>query len=133
MKRTPLKRKSKSEIKKVQELLWSECRRIQIARYKLPDGSWRCFTCDKPVDGSNKQLGHFIANSVGGALLRYNLDNLRIQCYYCNINLGGNGAIFYKKLLEEMGQEHIDELFRLKNKTTKALDHYIKLLGEYKS
>lgn len=128
-----MKRKSKSETRKVQDKLWSECRRIQIERYKLPDGSWRCFTCQKQIDGSNKQLGHFIPNSVGGALLRYNLDNLRLQCYYCNINLGGNGAVFYKNLLEEKGQEHIDKLFQLKGQTTKALDHYLLLLDKYAS
>lgn len=133
MKKTPLKRKSKSDIKKLQELLWQECRRIQIEKYKLNDGTWKCFTCDKQIDGSNKQLGHFIANSVGGALLRYNLNNLRLQCYYCNINLGGNGAVFYKKLLEEKGQEHIDELFRLKNQTTNAHEHYRNLFEEYKN
>jgi glucokinase len=33
MKRTPLKRKSKSAIRKVQDLLWQECRRIIKKRY----------------------------------------------------------------------------------------------------
>lgn len=128
MKRSPLKRKSKSDNRKLQDEIWQHCRRITLAKYPEPH---TCFTCDKPVSGSNRQLGHFIANSVGGALLRYNLDNLRLQCYYCNINLGGNGAVFYKKLLEEKGQEHIDNLFRLKTQTIKATDHYLQLLEEY--
>lgn len=132
MRRSPLKRKSKSETRKVQDALWQECRRITLERYEK-NGKHYCFTCDKEVSGSNRQLGHFIANSVGGALLRYNLDNLRIQCYYDNINLGGNGAIFYKRLIEEKGQKHIDKLFALKNETTKALDHYKTLLEEYKN
>lgn len=132
MKRTKLKRKSKSETRKVQDELWQECRRISLKRYLQKDETHRCFTCDKPVEGSNRQLGHFIPNSVGGALLRYNLDNLRIQCYYCNINLGGNGSEFYRRLLKEKGQEYIDKLFQLKNQTVKALDHYKQLLDEYK-
>lgn len=132
MRKTPLKRKSKSLTRKVQDDLWQECRRISKTLYKPPGGVHKCFTCDKPIEGSNCQLGHFIPNSVGGALLRYNLDNLRLQCYYCNINLGGNGAIFYKRLLAEKGQEHIDKLFELKNQTTKAIDHYIMLLDKYK-
>jgi ribosomal protein L37AE/L43A len=133
MKRTSIKRKSKSSTRKLQDELWQECRRIAIEKYKQKDGTWKCFTCGKPIDGSNKQLGHFIPNSVGGALLRYNLDNLRLQCYYCNINLGGNGSTFYKNLLEENGQEYINKLFQLKGQTTKAEDHYKKLLTEYKS
>lgn len=122
--------KKKSEIKKVQELLWQECRRITKAKY-IKDVKYYCFTCGKPIEKSNCQLGHFIPNSVGGALLRYNLDNLRLQCYYCNINLGGNGAVFYKNLLEEKGQEHIDKLFQLKGQTCKAIDHYLELLTDY--
>lgn len=132
MKRSPLKRKSKSETRKIQDLLWQECRRIQIEKYKDKDGKWHCFTCEKEIDGKDKQLGHFIPNSVGGALLRYNLNNLRLQCYYCNINLGGNGSEFYRRLLKEMSQKHIDELFLLKRQTTNALDHYKILLEEYK-
>lgn len=132
LKKTKLKRKSKSDSRKLQDELWQECRRITLMRYEK-NGKHYCFTCDKEIDGSNRQLGHFIANSVGGALLRYNLDNLRLQCYYDNINLGGNGAVFYKRLLEEKGQEHIDELFRLKNQTTNALDHYKALLEKYRN
>ena len=100
-----------------------------MSRYPEPH---QCFTCGKPISGSNRQLGHFIPNSVGGALLRYDLNNLRLQCYYCNINLGGNGAVFYAKLLQEKGQKHIDTLFQLKVQTTKALTHYLKLLEEYR-
>jgi len=122
-------RKKKSEIKKIQEELWQECRRIIKLRYPKPH---YCFTCDKPIEKSNCQLGHFIPRSVGGALLKYNLDNLRLQCYFCNINLGGNGSEFYRKLVLEKGQEHVDKLFKLKQQTTKASDHFIKLLEEYK-
>jgi hypothetical protein len=131
MKRTALKRKSKSETKKIQDELWQECRRITKAKY-LRNGKYYCFTCDKEIEGSNCQLGHFIPNSVGGALLRYNLDNLRLQCYYDNINLGGNGSEFYRRMVAENGQEFVDKLFELKNQTVKASDHYITLLEKYK-
>lgn len=47
--------------------------------------------------------------------MRYHLDNLRIQDYRCNINLGSNGAVFLYKLQQEIGQERVDELFNLKN------------------
>ncbi len=133
MKRGTLKRKSKSPIRKVQDELWQECRRIVKERYIKNNCAHFCFTCDKIIEGSNCQLGHFIPNSVGGALLRYNLDNLRLQCYYCNINLGGNGSEFYRRLVLEKGQEHVDKLFQLKGQTTKAIDHYLKLLEEYKN
>jgi hypothetical protein len=131
MRRTPLRKKSKSETRKVQNELWQECRRIILSRYAR-NGQNYCYTCDKPIEKSNRQVGHFIPNSVGGALLRYKLDNLRPQCYYCNINLGGNGSEFYKRLVAEKGQEYVDKLFALKGKTINALEHYKKLLEEYK-
>ena len=122
-----LKRKSKSDTRKVQDKLWEQCKRIIRAKYGNT-----CYTCGKTgLEGSSWQTGHFIPSSVGGALLRYNLSNLRIQCYYCNINLGGNGASFYRNMVECEGQEYVDELFALKNQTTKASDHYIQLLEEY--
>lgn len=128
-----MRRKSKSETRRIQDLLWIECRRIIRARY-IRDERYYCFTCDKEITGSGVQTGHFIPNSVGGALLRYNLDNLRLQCYYCNINLGGNGSEFYRKLVTEKGQPFVDALFELKNKgSVNALDHYKKLLAEYSS
>lgn len=133
MKRCKLKRKSKSPTRKLQDELWQECRRVIQGRYVLPDGTYRCFTCDKPIEKSNKQLGHFIPNACGGALLRYNLDNLRLQCYYCNINLSGNGSEFYRRLVIENGQAFVDNLFSIKNKgSVNAFQHYQKLLLEYK-
>lgn len=108
-------REPKSDIKKAKEKLWQLCRAITEKRYPNV-----CFTCDKPVMGSNRQLGHFIPNSVGGALLRYDLDNLRWQCYYDNINLGGNGSEFYPRLVKEIGQERVDALFEMKKMRVKA-------------
>jgi hypothetical protein len=70
--------------------------------------------------GSSWQTGHFIPSSVGGAFLRYELRNLRPQCYRCNIDLSGNGAMFYKLLVEREGQAYVDQLFLDKQKTTKA-------------
>ena len=129
MKKSPLRRKSKSDTRKVQDALWEHCKRIIRAKYGNT-----CYTCGKTgLTGSSYQTGHFIANSVGGALLRYNLKNLRIQCFYCNINLGGNGAVFYRNMVAREGQKYVDDLFALKNQTVKASDHFIQLLAEYEN
>lgn len=123
----------KLNIVKLQKLLWIECRRVADILYPPKNGVTYCYTCNKPISGSNKQLGHFLAKSVCGALLKYDMRNLRWQCYYCNINLGGNGATFYKNLANEKGQEYVDELFRIKNNVSiKAYDKYIEQLEEYK-
>ena len=49
----------------------------------------------------------------------------------CNIHLGGNGAEYLRRMIQEVGQENTDQLFKDKNKTVKAIDHYIKTLKEY--
>lgn len=108
-------RKKKTPEAKLKERLWELCRQITAKRYLDV-----CFTCDKPISGANRQLGHFIPRSVGGTLLRYNLDNLRWQCYYDNINLGGNGSEFYRRLVKEIGLGKTEQLFSLKNQTEKA-------------
>jgi len=121
VKKTPLKRKSKTPEAKLREKLWELCKQIIRKRYINKDGTWNCFTCGKRIDEPAKaQTGHFIPSAAGGAFLRYELRNLRIQDYYCNINLGGNGTEFYKRLVEAEGQEYVDQLFRDKQKIIKA-------------
>ncbi len=66
--------------------------------------------------------------------MKYDLKNLRPQCYGCNIDLGGNGSEFYRRLVQDEGQEYVDELFSRKNfllKETK--DFYFEKIAEYKA
>ena len=107
--------------KKLREELWNECKRIIRARYIRDDGMWNCFTCGALIDEPAKaHTGHCIPSSTCGAFLRYDLRNLRVQDYRCNINGGGQGAEFYKRLVETEGQEYVDQLFKDKHITIKA-------------
>jgi hypothetical protein len=118
---------------KLKAKLWELCKQITRKRYQLSDGNWNCFTCDAYLDEPAKaQTGHFIASSVCGVLLRYDLRNLRVQCYRCNINAGGNGAEYYRRLVLEKGQEYVNHLFEDKQKTIKAgRVFYETLISEY--
>lgn len=123
------KKKTPAQLKKI---LWEHCKRIVRARYVNKDGTWNCYTCGRPIlEPNNAHTGHFIPSGACGAFLRYDLRNLRIQDYYCNINLGGNGSSYYKHLVEEVGQEEVDQLFKDKNKTVKASDHILQLISDY--
>lgn len=127
MKKTKLKRKSKTPIAKTQQKLWELCK--QIIRLKYGN---TCYTCGKTgLVGSSWQTGHFIPKSTSGAYLKYDLRNLRPQCYRCNIDLSGNGAEFYKRLREREGQKYVDEIFKDKQRTTKAFDYYLTLIPKY--
>jgi len=128
VKKTLLRKKSKSNIKKIQDLLWQECRRIIDEQY-----GHDCYTCGaKNLQGSNRQLGHMWAKASLGAYLKYDIRILRYQCMRCNCHLGGQGAIFYKRMLKEEGKDFMDKLEQDRNVTVKASDYYPKLLAEYK-
>lgn len=127
MKKTKLKKSSKQSISLIQKKLWMECKRIIRSKYPPV-----CFTCGKPVQGVNDHTSHFIPKAACGAYLKYDLRNLRRCCWYCNIELGGNGSMFYKRLVETEGQKYVDDLFLDKQKIVKDMDYYILLLEKYK-
>lgn len=134
MKRTKLRKISKSTEKQIKDKIWQECRRIALVRFCNKDGTIDCYTCNaKDIQGSNRQLGHMWAKASLSALLKFDLRILRWQCMKCNIHYGGQGAIFYAKMLQEIGKDKMKELEDIKNKSApvKASDHYAKVLIEY--
>lgn len=104
------KTKTVTQLKKA---LWEECRRITKERYGNT-----CYTCRRtPLEGSNWHVGHFLTSSVCSMPLRYDLANLRPQCFACNIHKSGNWLAFESRLVEDEGQSYVDEL-KQKNKDT---------------
>jgi hypothetical protein len=148
LKRTPLKaktalkaagvkkRRTRSPMQKLKDQLWEECKRITRARYQTFDGTWRCYTCDARLELPKLcQTGHFIPSSVCSVELRYDLDNLRIQCYACNINKSGNWVEYEKRLRKDKGDDFPERL-KARNESTKGLsyreDWYAAYLKNYK-
>lgn len=132
----PRKRRTKSsDTKALKSKIWELCKAITRLRYQQLNGMWYCYTCDRLIDEPAKaQTGHFLASSTCGAFLRFSLRNLRVQDYYCNINLGGNGAEYYRRMVLEVGQDEVDQLFRDKQKIIKAdTIFYQNLLAEYQA
>lgn len=127
MKRTKLKKKSKQSISLIQRKIWVECKRIIRQKY----GN-KCFTCGRSdLQGSNWHTGHCFPKAALGASLKYDLRLLRPQCYNCNINLGGNGALFIENLRRVEGNDYVNQILADRNKTVKAYDHYLELLQIY--
>jgi hypothetical protein len=78
------------------------------------DGEWcQCYTCDKPIQigTTNCQGGHCLPK---GAFKNLYFDEraVRPQCYYCNINLGGQHYHFCQKLKLEIGLESFEDMER---------------------
>lgn len=73
-----------------------------------------------------------LAKGSLGAYLKYDLRVLRPQCYSCNINHGGMGAIYIENMRRIEGDEYVDAILADRNVSINAYDHYVKLLNEYK-
>jgi hypothetical protein len=130
MRKTKLKKISKMPISRLQRKIWDECKRIVRKRYPPV-----CYTCGQTgLEGANLQTGHVPWPKASlGAYQKYCLDLLKIQCFRCNIHLGGNGAVAYAKMLKEIGPEAMASLEADRQKIVKAYDFYVALLEKYKN
>jgi len=127
LRRTALKKKSKASISKLQRELWELCKQIIRKMYGNV-----CYTCGRgPLQGSNWHTGHMIAKASLGAFLKYDLRLLRPQCYHCNINCGGMGAVFIENMRKREGNKYVDQILQDRQITVKAYDHYLICKEQY--
>lgn len=117
------KPRKKGELTKLKDKLWELCKAIIKQRHGDV-----CYTCGlltkqpHPITGkpkNNRHTGHFITSSSCSVELRYDLKNLRPQCYECNINNSGEWFEFEQRLLKEFGYDYVDEL-KQRNAATKG-------------
>lgn len=114
------KRRKSGEITLLKKKLWQLCKEIVRKCSIIDSGALRCYTCPKgPLEPKNAHTGHFIASSLCSTEMRYNLANLAIQCYNCNINKSGNTLQFRLNLIRDHGAEFVDELWS-RNEATKG-------------
>ena len=120
--KTPSKRKKTTDQAKLKKELWELCKQIIRKRYGNT-----CYTCGKTgLEGSSWQTGHFVASSICGVYLRWDIRNLRPQCFRCNISLVGNGAVFYRNLVALEGQAYVDTIFADKERLTKLTPEFLR-------
>lgn len=93
-----------------------------------------CFTCGLKKHWKNMQAGHMVPRASGGLSLYFHEQNVHCQCYRCNINLGGNGAVYAKNFIKKYGQEAFDTIMELKDRgyTKFTIDDYKRLTESYK-
>lgn len=72
-----------------------------------------CFTCGAKKHWRQMQAGHFIPKKICGADLYFDERNIHCQCFRCNINLGGNGAIYAQNMRKRYGDEFVNEIYRM--------------------
>ena len=117
-------------LKKLKKELWKVC----SSYVKNRDGP-KCITCGKAIESKKSwHCGHGIPKKVCPDNLKYDERILSSQCYFCNINLGGYGAMFYRKMIEKYGQEEVDKIFdMLYNKKKWAEQDFIDKIQYYKN
>ena len=80
-------------------------------KYAGPNGMVQCFTCKKIRHYKDSMhCGHFHDRKWMG--VRWDEDNVRPQCAYCNTYRAGRGPDFAVYLLEEIGKDRMDALFK---------------------
>lgn len=81
-----------------------------------------CFDCGEYAEGRYFQAGHFEADSVGGALLRYHPHNMHGQSAGCNMKqVQERVKINYTiKMIDKYGRDYVNSLRLLKQKSIKA-------------
>lgn len=81
-----------------------------------------CFDCGEYAEGRFFQAGHFEADAVGGALLRYHPHNMHGQSAGCNMKqVQERVKINYTiKMIDKYGREYVNSLRLLKQKSIKA-------------
>lgn len=106
----------------------------QFSRYIRNRDKGKCFTCGLQKHWKQMQAGHFICKAIGGLGLYFHEKNVHCQCYRCNINLGGNGAIYIRRLLEVYGQEEVDKLYYIydhRDNYKISEEEYLQLIDKY--
>lgn len=130
LKKTPLRKKAKPKtLNYYKNQFWTI-----FSRYIRIRDKGTCFTCGLKKPWKTMQAGHMVPRAAGGLSLYFHEQNVHCQCYRCNINLGGNGAIYAHNFVEKYGQEDFDEIMRLKNQgyLKYGIEDYKQLMEEYK-
>ncbi len=77
-----------------------------------------CYTCDKYLEFKKRSAGHFWTKK-GHPAVRFDLDNLRVQCDDCNRWKSGNCAEYGYRLRKELGEERYEALYLKKGQKKK--------------
>lgn len=129
-----MKRKTKVKqrsLKSIEKELWGLCKAIIRKKYKH-----ECYTCGaNRLRGRNLQTGHLWPKMFLDPYMKYEILILRNQCTRCNIWGGGQGAEFYRRMLDEISLVQMDILHEWKSTKVNpkfVREFYLDLIEKYK-
>ena len=94
---------------------------------RLIDTEQNCISCGGVC--KKPQAGHFYS-SGGNINLTFNLLNIWVQCYKCNMMLSGNVRSYQDSLINMYGLCFIDDLTALKQVQHKYTKHDLELMNK---
>ena len=100
------KTERKEKLKSLSDHL-AEVQKACNAYIRKRDEGHLCISCQKPP--KKKNAGHY--KSVGShPELRFEEDNIHLQCEYCNTYLSGNQINYRENLIKKIGLERVEWL-----------------------
>lgn len=94
---------------------------------RAEDRTVKCFTCN--YVGTVIHCGHYVTRVI--KYTRWHLDNLRPQCFFCNIRKKGNSHVYRRRLVKEIGEERVSEVEALAEGLFKEKDEWIQERIDY--
>lgn len=91
------------------------------------DGNVKCFTCN--YVGRIIHCGHYVTRVI--QYTRWDLDNLRPQCFYCNMRKKGNSHVYRRRLVKEIGEARVLVVESLAEGLFKEKDEWIQERIDY--
>jgi len=126
-------KKEKKQIKESLKTHSDHVKELQVIFNKfirLRDKGDNCISCSKPCKKEN--AGHYYS-AGGNPELRFNEDNVHLQCEYCNTFLHGNLLNYTDNLINKIGLCRFNELKKLKDKPLKySIPELITMKVNYK-
>jgi len=124
------KKPTKTQLIKKLDVIFSQ----YIRRRKAVDGIAECVTCGRKNEWKKLQAGHFISRTKYS--VRWNEDNVQVQCYSCNMH--GQGQQYLYSL--HLGREKSWELYQKSLEASKytnedledMINHYEDLVSKLK-
>jgi hypothetical protein len=100
--------------------------------YADDNGYVECYTCGVHKHVKEMHNGHF--QSRRHYSTRWNINNCRPQCPRCNLFAQGEQYIFGQKLINEIGEDAVNDIIALSKTTSKfAAYEYQELIDKYKN
>jgi hypothetical protein len=120
----------KEDLKTLQDWL-KEAQTIFNKYVRLRDSGLNCISCDKPP--KKKNAGHYFS-SGGHSNVRFDEDNVHLQCESCNTFLSGNLLNYQIGIQKKIGAQKLLELQERAHLTKKwTIEELKEIIETYKS